>query len=283
MTTTAAESTTARPGNEGRPDVGHRLSETGQWFDSADGVHWWFDSGCLCLDFAYTGGMAAPRDGERVPNEPWERLGTPADLTAWLHDRFPAIDASCADHELRFIYADEGVAPHHDWASVIILSIGPVRDRTAWFVEQLGGGALEQGGDRVVAGRFLQAENVGKPLGRRHNEACRVNESEQLEQVEPRQVRITQPAGDERSVEQQQRSVRRSHHRIALRGGARASLTGSEPASGMAGVKRRKRKRVHQTAMRRGERKVNIRRPSPHCQMINGPARAGIAARLIVI
>jgi predicted RNA-binding Zn ribbon-like protein len=101
MTTTAAESTTARPGNEGRPDVGHRLSETGQWFDSADGVHWWFDSGCLCLDFAYTGGMAAPRDGERVPNEPWERLGTPADLTAWLHDRFPAIDASCADHELR--------------------------------------------------------------------------------------------------------------------------------------------------------------------------------------
>jgi len=78
-----------------------RLGETGQWFDSADGVHWWFDSGCLCLDFAYTGGMAAPGDGDRVPNEPWERLRTPDDLAAWLHDRFPAIDATCADHELR--------------------------------------------------------------------------------------------------------------------------------------------------------------------------------------
>jgi predicted glycoside hydrolase/deacetylase ChbG (UPF0249 family) len=49
----------------------------------------------------------------------------------------PAYEAVCARNDLRFMYADEGVSPHHDWASVVILSIGPVRDRTAWFVEQL--------------------------------------------------------------------------------------------------------------------------------------------------
>jgi predicted RNA-binding Zn ribbon-like protein len=78
-----------------------RLGETGQWFDTPDGQRWWFDSGCLCLDFAYTGGMAGPRDGERVPNEPWERLPTAEYLATWLHDRFPAIDATCEEHELR--------------------------------------------------------------------------------------------------------------------------------------------------------------------------------------
>ncbi|MHA7985421.1 CGNR zinc finger domain-containing protein [Rathayibacter sp. CAU 1779] len=78
-----------------------RLGETGQWFHSAEGQRWWFDSGCLCLDFAYTGGMSPAGDGDRIPNEPWERLRTPADLSAWLHDRFPAIDSRCAEHELR--------------------------------------------------------------------------------------------------------------------------------------------------------------------------------------
>jgi len=78
-----------------------RLGETGQWFHTPEGVDWWFDSGCLCLDFAYTGAMPAPGDHDRVPNEPWELLRTPADLAAWLHDRFPAIDAACAEHELR--------------------------------------------------------------------------------------------------------------------------------------------------------------------------------------
>jgi predicted glycoside hydrolase/deacetylase ChbG (UPF0249 family) len=49
----------------------------------------------------------------------------------------PAYEAACARTGLRFVYPDEGVTPHHEWASVIILSIGPVHDRTAWFVDQL--------------------------------------------------------------------------------------------------------------------------------------------------
>ena len=28
----------------------------GQWFTSAEGTRWWFDSGSFALDFAYTGG-----------------------------------------------------------------------------------------------------------------------------------------------------------------------------------------------------------------------------------
>ena len=78
-----------------------RQGDTGQWFASPDGVRWWFDSGCLCLDFAYTGAMDRPGEGRRVPNAPWEALTSPAELSAWLHERFPTIDARCADHELR--------------------------------------------------------------------------------------------------------------------------------------------------------------------------------------
>jgi predicted glycoside hydrolase/deacetylase ChbG (UPF0249 family) len=48
-----------------------------------------------------------------------------------------AYEAVCARSDLRFMYPGEGVAPAHEWASVVILSIGPVHDRTAWFAEQL--------------------------------------------------------------------------------------------------------------------------------------------------
>ncbi|GAB3392983.1 CGNR zinc finger domain-containing protein [Humibacter soli] len=89
MTTTADDPLTA---SEPRP-----AAMTGQWLEGSDGQRWWFDSGCLCLDFAYTGHLTGVA--------PWgaigERLSTPHDLEAWLHERFPAIDATCADHELR--------------------------------------------------------------------------------------------------------------------------------------------------------------------------------------
>jgi predicted RNA-binding Zn ribbon-like protein len=59
-----------------------RLSTpTGQWFASSDGTPWWFDSGSVALDFAYTGGFSAR----------WESLREPADLAAWLRGRFPEL------------------------------------------------------------------------------------------------------------------------------------------------------------------------------------------------
>lgn len=68
---------------------------TGQWLVGRDGRRWFFDSGSLALDFGYTGDY-----GYGVPE--WERLHTPADLSAWLTDRFgplvtPASDADLAE------------------------------------------------------------------------------------------------------------------------------------------------------------------------------------------
>ncbi|MEO8907921.1 MAG: CGNR zinc finger domain-containing protein [Microbacteriaceae bacterium] len=111
---------------------------TGQWFDSADGQRWWFDSGSLALDFAYTGAMeprvagaaqrtavsptppsttaasttaaqttaASTTAGTTAPeptaasSSPWESLLSPADLDAWLTDRFPGLGAACSEREL---------------------------------------------------------------------------------------------------------------------------------------------------------------------------------------
>ena len=52
----------------------------GQWFVSRDGVRWWFDSGDISLDFAYTGSMGGRPE--------WERWHVPSDLDAWVEERF---------------------------------------------------------------------------------------------------------------------------------------------------------------------------------------------------
>lgn len=65
---------------------------TGQWFAGSEGHRWWFDSGSLALDFAYTGGMG--------DNPAWERLRAPSDLAEWLSERFAGIDDSVTDRDL---------------------------------------------------------------------------------------------------------------------------------------------------------------------------------------
>ena len=65
---------------------------TGQWFAGSDGRRWWFDSGSLALDFAYTGAMG--------DNPAWERLRAPEDLAAWLDGRFVGIDGTVTDRDL---------------------------------------------------------------------------------------------------------------------------------------------------------------------------------------
>lgn len=68
---------------------------TGQWIDSADGLHWWFDSGSLALDFAYTGGLDRPDEAE------WRTVDGPEALSAWLIERFPETAATAGDREFR--------------------------------------------------------------------------------------------------------------------------------------------------------------------------------------
>lgn len=64
----------------------------GQWFISSEGIRWWFDSGALSLDFAYTGSMS--------DNPNWEHLHAPIDLSQWLLGRFERYDDQPGEREL---------------------------------------------------------------------------------------------------------------------------------------------------------------------------------------
>lgn len=71
-------------------------ASSGHWMVGSDGVGWFFDSGALCLDFGYTGDFGYGVDA-------WEQLRRPADLAAWLGERFAASDVECNDEE--FVHA----------------------------------------------------------------------------------------------------------------------------------------------------------------------------------
>lgn len=62
----------------------------GRWLDTPDGLHWWFDPGALCLDFAYTGTLSGD-----------ETLTDPAALAEWLSPRFAEADGVVSDGDLR--------------------------------------------------------------------------------------------------------------------------------------------------------------------------------------
>ena len=64
----------------------------GQWFASAEGTRWWFDSGSFALDFAYTGAFAAEVAGER--------LHAPDDLANWLRERLPTAVGAARTRDL---------------------------------------------------------------------------------------------------------------------------------------------------------------------------------------
>jgi predicted RNA-binding Zn ribbon-like protein len=64
----------------------------GQWFASAEGTRWWFDSGSFALDFAYTGAFAGEVAGER--------LHAPDDLTTWLRERLPTAVGAARTRDL---------------------------------------------------------------------------------------------------------------------------------------------------------------------------------------
>ena len=131
-------------------------TETGQWFTARDGHRWWFDSGSLALDFAYTGAM-----GE---NPAWETLHTPGDLADWLAGRFAGIDGTATDRDLidakvlrgsiaRIATAvNRGSAAHSDDIDVINLFAA-----TPDIPPALAGGGRQAGRTRARAGQALSA------------------------------------------------------------------------------------------------------------------------------
>lgn len=83
---------------------------TGQWFIAHDGQRWWFDSGSIAFDFAYTGGFPGPPE--------WEFWHGPEDAASWWRERFGVdVPVSRADYararELRKRIAQSVIAVSH--------------------------------------------------------------------------------------------------------------------------------------------------------------------------
>lgn len=100
----------------------------GQWITSPDGVRWFLDSGSLALDLGYTGDF-----GYGVPE--WEHLHTPADLGAWLTDRFGILAEEPTAGELTSALGLRGVV------SSIALSVADNRPVAAADVDALNAAA----------------------------------------------------------------------------------------------------------------------------------------------
>jgi predicted RNA-binding Zn ribbon-like protein len=126
----------------------------GQWLTGGDGHTFWFDSGSLAVDFAYTGGLG------RRPE--WEQWHGPSDAATWLEGRFPEVDSAVGERELidakalrdaiaRAVLAasrDEGPSP--DDVDVINLFAA-----TPDIPPSLGGGTRQAGRSRARVGQAL--------------------------------------------------------------------------------------------------------------------------------
>jgi len=129
---------------------------TGQWFRATDGHQWWFDSGAVCLDFAYTGAMG--------DNPAWEILHGPDDLTAWLEGRFPGVHTTASERDvtdgqaLRAAIARSAMAASRDEApaaeDVDVINLFAA---TPDIPPALEGGSRQAGRTRARAGQALSA------------------------------------------------------------------------------------------------------------------------------
>ena len=115
---------------------------------------WWFDSGSVALDFAYTGGFA----------EGAATIDAPTALDAWIAERFPGIAGAASDRDLR-----DAVALRTSIAR-IATAIGHARVPAAEDVDivnlfaatpdippALSGGSRQAGRSRAQVGQSLSA------------------------------------------------------------------------------------------------------------------------------
>ncbi|MCU1423959.1 MAG: zf-CGNR multi-domain protein, partial [Microbacteriaceae bacterium] len=129
---------------------------TGQWFRSGEDHRWWFDSGAVSLDFAYSGAMG--------DNPAWELLHSPSDLGAWLEARFPAVHGEVTDGELidalalRSAIARSAMAASREQApapaDVDVINLFAA---TPDIPPSLAGGTRQAGRARARAGQALSA------------------------------------------------------------------------------------------------------------------------------
>jgi predicted RNA-binding Zn ribbon-like protein len=129
---------------------------TGQWFGANDDHRWWFDSGAVSLDFAYTGAMAGATDGELLHGA--------HDLAAWLEGRYPCVLSPATDRDLTDALALRGAiarsataasrdeAPAAEDVDVINLFAA-----TPDIPPALAGGSRQAGRSTARAGQALSA------------------------------------------------------------------------------------------------------------------------------
>jgi len=147
---------------------------TGQWFHSDDAQRWWFDSGSLALDFAYTGGMGEPGR--------WEQLRGASDLSEWLGERYPHV-AEATERDLADALilraaiaslaraASDGAEPQADDIDTVNLFAA-----TPDIPPAIDGGHRQAGRSRVRAGQALStiARDAVQLLA--HNDDGRIRE-----------------------------------------------------------------------------------------------------------
>ena len=135
-------------------------------------------------------------------------------------------------------------------------------------------------GRRVgFARRRLQPQRPAQPRRGRHREPRRMNEGEQLEQVEPAELGIAEPLPDQRRVEDDVRSLGRARDRLAAARLAHLSVAARQPDTGVGCVERGKRQRSRHprdpAATRTEEQRIWTpkRFEPPHWRPRPGPTR----------
>jgi predicted RNA-binding Zn ribbon-like protein len=131
-------------------------ASTGQWFRTDDAQRWWFDSGSLALDFAYTGGMGEPGR--------WEQLHGASDLSDWLGQR----------------YTNVGEATERDLADALTL-----RAAIASLARAASDGAESRADDVDTVNLFAATPDIPPALdgGHRHAGRSRVRVGQALSTI----------------------------------------------------------------------------------------------------
>ena len=139
------------------------------------------------------------------------------------------------------------------------LALGPIPRlaNTLAGGEQRGGGLLEQQWHGLVAVHLGQAQCMGEAFRRGHHEARRMDEGEQLQEIEPEQIGIAEAAGYQRRAQHQDRHIGGGADRFAFGydlGGCvcSAGRLAAQPAAGMAGVEGGQIQRGRIWGIRRG-------------------------------